>query len=125
MMMQISYYVAIQTIKICNSYCGVVRIPWFVVDWKLESREINNYVSRKVVFVFVVWSNNIVVYNINDCSSCTIVQSKLWHEVYATDGHGCTRAQVYQQYHACLSEVRISDSSNTVDLLFVTHPFLC
>ena len=107
-----------------NSHRGVVRIPRFDVDWKFESGEIKNYVSRKMVFVFVVWSNNIVVYNINDCSSCSVVQSKFWHKVYTADGHGCSHAQVCQKYPVCLSEVRLSDSSDTIDLFFVTHPFI-
>ena len=73
MVMKISYYVAIQTLKICDSYCGVVRIPWFNVEWKLGSIKNNNCVSMKVVFVCVVLPNNVVLYNVNACSSYTDV----------------------------------------------------
>ena len=70
-------------------------IPWLNVGWQLQMRDIDNSVSREMIFVLIVRpGHSRPVIEIHYLAPCSVVQADFREKIDSPDRNFCMDAQV-------------------------------
>ena len=77
------------------THCRMQLILWLNVRWQLQMRDIDNSVSREMIFVLIVRpGHSRPVIKIHYLASCSVVQADFREKIDSPDRNFCMDAQV-------------------------------